>query len=138
MLYSHVMERPKIFLMGINPGSGYCKWHERPVQRLAPRNTLEYVEKGMDYVLAKETRDVFIKADLFKYLEKQTVKSNIFYFSTNNTADLWKLMSIINNNIDDHYTLAHNWTRRLLAMTKPEIILCEGKKAFDELITCLG
>src|SRR5690606_2941431 len=42
LLFSPLLERPKILLVGFNPGGGYFNWHGRIVEEFQPLQKLEY------------------------------------------------------------------------------------------------
>lgn len=144
ILFSPLIEKPTILLMGINPGPGYFNQTDgERVAQFKPLNELEYIVKKSDsvrfdyvynYVLAVDTRKAFQEANLTYLLESQTVKSNVYYTATKDTTDLWKLVcALCGTNLNDPETVALDWTRRLVDIISPKVIICEGAIAYQEL-----
>lgn len=132
VLFSPFIENPTILLMGINPGSGYYKQTKgERVAQFLPLDKLEYFTN--DYTLAKETRNAFEKAGLLHLLVNSTVKSNVYYTATDNTSTLWALVSsLCSEKVNDPETAALEWTRRLVKVIAPKVVICEGCVAFQE------
>lgn len=88
VLFSPLKYKPKIMLIGINPGSGYFDWVGKPVKRYKPLNFHEYFH--YDYNLARQTREVFDSIDRLDILEG-SVKTNVYYFATKSESELRRL-----------------------------------------------
>lgn len=132
VLYSQFIDEPDILLLGINPGAGYFNENKGwRVEKFDPLEKLEYID--YNYTLAAETKIAFDKAGLKAVLETRTVKSNIYYIGTKNTSDLWNLVcALCSKKISDPETAAMDWTKRLVDIIKPKVIICEGVIAFQE------
>jgi hypothetical protein len=133
-MYSPLHEAPPFLFIGINPGDEQ-KDEDNPKEDLNPSEVFEYIdaEYGTDYRLAKQTRHLFEKAGMFESLNK-SVKTNLFYFSTSKADELRTLFSSLGNGmIDELDANASKWTRQMIEMIKPKVIICEGIKTFDTL-----
>lgn len=72
-------------------------------------------------------------------LLKNSVKTNCYYFATNNEADLRKLKRCLSIDLKNEFEQkAAEWTFTLVNLVKPEIILCEGLRAFRKLNSIEG
>ncbi len=131
ILFSNLTHRPKIMLVGINPGEGYYKQHGKRVRKLDIQEKLEYAYSCYKYSLARNTRKLFELADCSNYLA-DTVKTNCFFLATQNEADLYKMLSKLKE--FKLYKKSSDWLNRLIEMVNPEIIICEGKSAFDRVV----
>ena len=134
--------KPKILLLGINPGWGYWQKNNVIVGKFDEQKELEY--KDGEYDLAKNIKSFFIDyckmEDLFK---TNVLKSNFFYFATENfseykalTKKLLEIEEFKNcaNSIlkqkekNPLFCLAKRWTKALIEdIIKPDIIICDGK-----------
>lgn len=133
VLFSPLIERPEILFIGINPGAGYLDRYGESVNKLTPQNELEYLSSGENYRLLQETIKVFKDADKMDNL-KGAVKTNHCFFATKSTADLSLLVKKLDNAGLSPNVKFDDWTRRLIKMINPEIIICEGVNAFGK--TC--
>lgn len=143
ILFSQLIYKPEIMFIGINPGAGYWDCYGKRVDKLDPQPQLEYLDDtyvdckyGKDqvnnYPLARQTLKVFEMAGKEKLL-RNAVKSNYLYFATMNKKEFNELNRLLEQagtlqNIAD---LADDWTRRIIDMIKPKVIICEGKMVFD-------
>ena len=131
ILYSGLHYKPKFMFIGINPGAGYFNNNGKNVENYEAQEGLEYLEET--YKLGEETKELFELANCSSDLET-AVKTNWVYLSTHNTSDLNHLLTTL---LYDHqtnlYTIADDWTRRLIEAVQPSIIICEGKQAFGRV-----
>ena len=139
ILYSPLIKDPEIMFIGINPGAGfYNKFNIKTREEidLEPPDSFEYLEakeEDYDYTIASETREVFENANLYYLLEK-CVKTNYFYFITSTTRDLDELFKSLGEEMYlKFHQLAFKWTKEMIEMVNPKIIICEGKLAFDKI-----
>jgi len=63
---------------------------------------------------------------------KNNVKTNCFFFATKNQKELNQMLSHLK--FKDVYSKSARWTDDLVTLVKPEIIICEGKSAFERFI----
>lgn len=103
---------------------------KEPVKRYSPLVNNEYYYS--DYRLAQQTKKLFELSGLGKEELKNTVKTNCFFFATNNQKELYQMLSHLKTK--DVYLKSANWTDRLVDLVKPEIIICEGKSAFERFM----
>jgi hypothetical protein len=140
ILYSPLHENPEIMFIGINPGAGFYKKSGIKIREdidLEPTDSFEYLDYvddvENDYKIASETREVFERANLYHLLEK-CVKTNYFYFITSGERDLDKLfLSLGDEMYLKFHLLAQKWTKEMIEMVNPKIIICEGKSAFVKI-----
>jgi len=129
VLLSPLIYKPKFMFIGINPGAGYYKTNESRVKRLSPLKHMEYI--GLNYKLATETRELLRLAGVPNSELKNAVKTNYYFLSTTNANDLFRLLSHLKEY--KIYNKSKNWINKLIDITEPEIIICEGKTVFDKL-----
>ena len=132
LLFSPLIERPKIMLIGFNPGGGYYNWHGRIVEGFQPMEALEYYLNT--HALAEQTKSLFRQAGREEDLQYHTVKTNFYYWATDNVADFKRLLKILPEELSKNiFHLARVWMKQLIEALQPEIIITEGFKAFDEV-----
>lgn len=131
ILFSELKHKPKFMLIGINPGPGYYNKYHENVLKYEEAEELEYFEET--YRLGEETKHLFKLADCFDELYN-AVKTNWTFLATPNANELDKLMGklLYDHNIN-LYTKSDYWAKRMIQLVQPEIIICEGKKAFDRI-----
>ena len=144
--------QPKILLLGINPGWGYFQKNNEIVEKFDELDELEY--KNNNYQLAENIRDFFVNiCQMEKLFETNVVKSNFFYFATENFEAYEKLTNKLleieefkkyANNIlkseerNPLFCLAKRWTKTLIEdIIKPDIIIFEGVKAKDNFLSSI-
>jgi hypothetical protein len=130
--YSPILVKPKILLIGFNPGAGYFNWEGKIVEQFEPLTALEYYLS--DHSLANQTKKLFQLMDKEDVLRNNTVKINFYFFATSNVTDFKKLTKLLPNEISAQlFHLARVWTNQIIETLEPELILCEGVAAFDEV-----
>lgn len=130
VLFSPLVYRPKVMFIGINPGAGFYNENKKPVKRFSPLENNEYYY--YKYRLAQQTQKLFILSGLGKEELIRTVKTNCFFFATKNQKELFQMLSHLKSK--EVYKKSAEWTDCLVDLVKPEIIICEGKSAFDRFI----
>lgn len=132
LLFSPLLERPKILLVGFNPGGGYYNWHGRIVEEFQPLQALEYYLNT--HSLGEQTKSLFWQAGREDDLQYHTVKTNYYYWATDNVADFTRLMKMLPEGLSrEVFHMARVWTKKLIDVLQPEMIVAEGFKAYDEL-----
>lgn len=138
IMYSSIVEAPPFLFIGINPGAGRYNETGKKIEDddLEPCDGFEYTNAlvdNYDYALAKQTRTLFEYAGMLHCLEK-SVKTNVYYFATKNEPELWKLFSLLGADINRQFhEYAFMWTRQMIEMIKPQVIICEGMQSFNKL-----
>jgi hypothetical protein len=134
ILFSNLIYKPKFLFIGINPGPGYFNHNNgEKVKRYIPLEKLEYIDENYDYTLAEESKDLFEKANCLNLLSN-AMKTNCCFFSTTNEPELTILLKkIMHNGRPNIYREVEAWTKRIIEMVEPEIIICEGKSAFNKV-----
>jgi uracil-DNA glycosylase len=130
VFFSPLIFQPRIMFIGINPGAGFYNWEKRLVKRYSPLVNNEYYYS--DYRLAKQTQKLFELSGLGKEELKNTVKINCFFFASKNQKELYQMLSHLESK--EVYSKSARWTDQLVDLIQPEIIICEGKSAFDRFI----
>ena len=119
-------------MIGFNPGGGYYNWHGKIVEEFQPMQALEYYMNK--HSLGDQTKNLFSQAGKEKDLEHSTAKINFYPWATNNVADFNELMRLLPKELSaDLFQYSRVWTTHLIEILKPETIVCEGFKAFDEV-----
>ena len=132
LLFSPLIQRPKILLVGFNPGGGYFNWHGEIVEEFQPMKALEYYLNS--HPLAEQTKSLFRQAGREEDLQHYTVKTNFYYWATDNVADFNRLMQLLPEELSTKiFHMARIWTKQLIDVLQPEMIITEGFKAFNEL-----
>lgn len=127
IMFSPITENPKIMFIGINPGAGFFYENDRNVKRFSPLNKNEYSHG--EYRLAQQTRKLFELAELTEQNLADSVKSNCFFFATKSEKELYQFLSHLKS--EKVYLKSEKWINNLVSIIKPEIIICEGKSAFE-------
>ncbi len=143
VFFSPLLEKPKVLFIGINPGAG-----EEGDDLEDDKDRLEYLQyfdyeaeayREATYSLARETKAVFRSAGLFEALEKSAVKTNFFFLSTTTEKEVYKITDFLGRSKhhellgDKVFAKAADWTRRLIELIEPEIIICEGKSTYNNV-----
>lgn len=129
ILLSGLHHKPKFMFIGINPGAGYYKHNNgEKVKKLGIQKKLEYSYKDFNYALARNTRMLFQLANCTEYLDN-SVKTNHFFFATTKETELYKMLSHFKHL--KVYNKSKTWIDKIVSIVQPEIIICEGKSAFD-------
>jgi uracil-DNA glycosylase len=145
VFFSPLISKPKILFIGINPGNGQegmidLDYHDK--ERLEylqywDDETQRYIEST--YSLAKETKEAFKLAGLSEVLEESAVKTNFFFLSTVAEKDLYTLTTYLGRGKsevllgDKIFSKAYEWTRKLIEIIEPQIVICEGKTAYNNV-----
>jgi hypothetical protein len=132
LLFSPLIQQPKILLIGFNPGSGYFNWHGKIVEEFQPMKALEYYLNT--HPLAEQTKSLFRDAGREEDLQHYAIKTNFYYWATDNVADFNRLMQLLPEELSKKiFHMARVWTKQLIDDIQPELIIAEGFKAFDEI-----
>jgi hypothetical protein len=132
LLFSPFMERLKILLIGFNPGGGYYNWHGRIVEEFQPVKALEYYLNS--HPLSKQIKSFLHLAGREEDLKNHTVKTNFYYWATDNLTDFNKLLKLLKENLSQKiFHFARVWTKQLKDGLQADLIIVEGSKAFDEV-----
>ena len=129
ILLSPLYHKPKIMMIGINPGAGFHKTEGKNVLRLSQMKFMEYVGGG--YMLARQTRKLFKLSGLSVSDLKNSVKTNCCFFATTKAIELNPLLKSLEKY--EFKAKSQNWINKLIEIVEPKLIICEGKTAFDEL-----
>ena len=132
LLFSPLLERPKILLIGFNPGGGYYNWHGKIVEEFQPMKALEYYLNT--HPLAEQTKSLFRQAGREEDLQHYTVKTNFYYWATDNVADFNRLLKLLPEELSRKiFHMARVWTKQLIDGLQPEMIIAEGFKVYEEI-----
>ena len=127
VFYSPFIKKPKLMIIGINPGSGYYKSQGKIVQKFEPIDN--YNEGG---VLFEELRYM-----IFKEMNKQDIFlssfiTNAYYFATEKSSDLNNFLKLLPEDLRSELKQkSTQWLKYLISTVSPKIILCTGHQAFD-------
>jgi hypothetical protein len=132
LLFSPLIVKPKVLLIGFNPGGGYYKHHGFIAENFEPMQGLEYYLNK--HSLGEQTKNLFRQAGREDDLKYDTVKSNFYYWATDNVADFNRLMVLLPDELSQKiFHQARVWTRQVIDGLQPEMIVGEGFKAYDEI-----
>jgi hypothetical protein len=138
IMYSSLLENPSFLFIGINPGGVRNKETGLKIEEgeLNIGDGFEYINSegtDWDYTLARQTRNLFEQAELYDKL-KDSVKTNVFYFMTSNEPELWQLFDSFDEELNNQFKpLAYKWTKQMIEMVNPKIIICEGISALNKV-----
>jgi hypothetical protein len=134
VFFGPVLVQPKVLLIGINPGNGQADIVD--TEFWGNELLFEYLQ--YDYTLARETREVFVAADLAEVLATATMKINYCFLSTTQANELEQLTDGLGRTTDQQedlgtrvYHKSDEWTKRLISLVSPQVIVCEGKMAYE-------
>ena len=131
VFFSPLLYKPDVMFIGINPGNGEegfdCEYCDK--------GELEYLY--VNYSLATETLKVFELANRFDLLYN-SVKTNYYYLATTGEGDIEKLAKYLGRGnkemLGERLLLnARTWTKKLIEITEPKLIICEGASAFTKV-----
>lgn len=133
--YSPVVEKPQVMFLGINPGAGYFNNNGAPCHFFEPLKVMEYVDDAQDYQLKWEWQYVFGPKGLNRLdVLSKSVKTNFCYLATEDEAALKKLFTQIRGKLDiAPYEVFGNWTKQVVSLVHPKILVCEGATALEWL-----
>ncbi len=132
LLFSPLIHKPKILLIGFNPGGGYFKHHGFIAENFEPMQALEYYLNK--HSLGEQTKDLFRKAGREEDLKHHCVKTNFYFWATDNVADFNKLMLLLPDELSKKiFHQARVWTRQMIDGLQPKMIVAEGFKAYEEI-----
>lgn len=131
--FSPIIDEPEILFIGINPGQG-----EGGDLTLEPDGELQYIYDKSNWPLKNDTLEVFKELEDIVDLGN-CIKTNYYYLatkdsSTDNFEPLTKFLGREkgNNGLGDRFFKnSKKWTRQILNIIKPKLIICEGKQAFN-------
>lgn len=137
MMYSSLIKNPPLLFIGINPGGG--AFNHRGILKdendLKPNDGFEYINAidDGDFDLARETREIFKMAGMYTLLE-ESVKTNFYYFASDNEKQLWKFFSTFDEETcQKFHSLAFKWSKQMIELIKPKVIICEGMTALKKV-----
>ena len=139
VFFSPVIYKPKVLLIGINPGAGAPGLHD--LGFWDGSEMFEYTNPEYSFALARETQDAFSQAGLDDVLATSTVKTNYFFLSTTKEKDLYEITSWLGRSSgaadellgDKLFRKSAEWTKSLIKLIQPEVIVCEGKGAYENV-----
>lgn len=133
-----IIQKPKLLLIGINPGKGSGKKdHEWQIEFGERLSYLDHLDKYYHYHLAAKTikflKDIGVKNDeIYNLLKEKTVKTNFNYFATIGTKELSSLKRYIKEL--EPFRKSCELTVGLIKSIKPRVVLFEGKIVYDHII----
>lgn len=136
---SPIRKNPEIMFLGINPGGGHYKHTDNtPSYKFKPEIKIDYLEN--EYTLANEWKFVFNHERINSFDSLiYAFKTNCFYFATNDSKDLQKLIRISTKYIKNEIIeKSKEWTIKMIQLVSPKILICEGMSAFNFLKGFLG
>ena len=132
LLFSPLIFKPKILLIGFNPGGGYFKHHGFVAENFKPMQALEYFLNK--HSLGEQTKDLFRQAGREEDMKNHTVKTNFYFWATDNVADFNRLMQLLPEELSQKiFHQARLGTMQIIERLEPEMIVAEGFKTYDEI-----
>lgn len=133
--FSPIIDNPKILFIGINPGG--VEGDEPDVE---PDGQLQYIyDESKTWYLKNDTLEVFYDTRISNKIDlEDCVKTNYYYLATRNFDDnFYKLIDFLGRQSDKQglgdifLEKSKLWTKQLIEVLRPKIIVCEGVTAFD-------
>lgn len=136
---SPIQIKPEIMFLGINPGAGHYKHtNNTPSYKFEPQDKIDYIDG--EYKLADDWKYVF-NDEKINYIDalKYAFKTNCFYFATENSTDLQKLIRLSTKYLKNEIIeSSKKWTKKMIELVSPKILICEGFTAFNYLKGFMG
>jgi len=137
---SPILFNPKVLFLGINPGSGYYDKHQIIVQQFEP-----LAEQDSGYGPWAQLEYCFNRIGKADYLNT-IVKTNAYFISTKNEAELNKLLKYLPAEIRNDFIIkSKEWVKTIISEIMPINIICGGtlslkilKAIFPEYIRMEG
>jgi hypothetical protein len=126
--YSPFVKNPDLMIIGINPGDGYYRQHNKIVQKFEPVSDYEDLGSMTNYL-----DNLFIK------LGKQETFLNSFvtntcFFSTHDEKSLDDLLYKLPKELSiEIRQKSIKWIKEMIAIISPKLILCSASRSFDFL-----
>lgn len=131
--FSPIIENTPIMFIGINPGSG-----EDGNVNFEPDGVLQYTYDTSRWPLKNDTIEVFNDSFLKDKVDlEDCVKINYYYLATENIKKFYPLIDFLGRQEDfkglgDIFlSKSKIWTKQIIKIIKPQVIICEGATAFD-------
>ena len=153
ILMTPLVYKPKILFVGINPGDGYYKneGEGKPVSitdNINPHNNNLFSDyrKAHPWPIARLMTSLFSDKKDFYQLRDDLVWTNCFPTATHTERDLNKLFKeadtwMAKKERDGEfvgryrcYPCCHRFIHELALLIEPKIIICLGKRAFEEFL----
>jgi hypothetical protein len=132
LLFSPLIQKPKILLIGFNPGGGYFKHHGYIAENFEPMQALEYYLNK--HSLGEQTKDLFRQAGREEDLKHHCVKTNFYFWATDNVAEFKILMKLLPDELSRKiFHQARLWTKQMIEVLQSKMIIAEGFKTYDEI-----
>lgn len=140
--YSNIVESPDFLFIGINPNNvqddieyfGNSGLDIDGLQvHLEPDEDIRY-NSDTDWPLSVFTREVFQTAEISL---SHNVKINYYYLGTDNVKTLDRLneSKYIGETLNAEFRdKSAEWTRKIIELIKPKIIICEGIESFKAVV----
>lgn len=126
---SPIYETCEIMFIGINPGIG----GGGTIEKVEPDAEFDYLKH--DYSLARETIKVFKQIDKMHILEGNAIKTNLYYLATTNQSEIRKNVNLLDKDLQSKfYENSKKWTKELISIFKPKLIICEGAYVYNTLL----
>ena len=136
---SPIRKNPEIMFLGINPGAGHFNHtNNTPSYKFEPQDKIDYLDE--EYKLADDWKEIFSDKSI-NYLDgiKYAFKTNCFYFATENSNDLQKFLRLSTKYLKNEIIeSSKKWTKKMIELVYPKILICEGFAAFNYLKGFLG
>src|SRR5690606_23059943 len=73
-------------------------------------------------------------AEIRELLNEKSIKTNVYYLITKNQTDISKCINQLDSySFNDFWQKSYHWTRQIIKLTNPKVIVCEGKSVFDTI-----
>ena len=138
ILFSPLKYKPKFLLMGINPDSSYFNKYGKNVEKFFDTEK-DFEDFEEHHRIGELTKKLLEMAGCKEILEESSVRTNCIFLATENIQGLNLLQSkrLYQMRFARFYTIFNDWQRRLIEMIEPDIIICEGKQAFERITTAV-
>jgi hypothetical protein len=119
---SPLYKNPNVLVLGINPGSGFFRKHNKVINQFEPQKG-DY-HKGYDYW--KDLENCFKKIGK-PYLLDKMVKTNTCFIATYNYKELELLLDYLPEDVQEKIIFKKDeWIKTLIDEIQPKYIICAG------------
>lgn len=145
--YSQMVESPEVLFIGINPGSGGHKNLDEGIKSQREHKVdinlheyftyMEYLRPGenVDYRLAQQTIEALKIAGVkdFEAFFGKCLKTNYYHIITDNANGIKRVIDTHGKEWAAYNTKCYEQIKRLIEISKPKLIVCEGSSVFNNL-----
>ncbi|WP_343329320.1 hypothetical protein [Polaribacter staleyi] len=134
-----IIEKPEFLFIGINPGAGNGEKNYKIKLETERISYLDHFDYYYKYALAKQTVELlklsgFSESEVISKLENNCVKTNLYHIITRQASEIKKCINQSEVSFKDYFNESCKFCISLIKITKPKIVILEGKDVFNQII----